>query len=375
MAALRSGGNHTVMIPCANPHAQYLAHKDEIDAAISAVLNSGRYILGQEVAAFEKEFGTFLGIEYVLGVGSGTEAIHMALAAGGICRGDEVVTVSHTAVATVAAVELAGATPVLVDIDPETYTMDPRAFEKAITRKTKAVLVVHLYGHPAAMNEICTIAKENKILVIEDCAQAHGARIGGKRVGTFGDIACFSFYPTKNLGALGDGGALATRHAKLHEKSKLLREYGWAERFVSQIPGWNSRLDELQAAVLRIKLRYLDQNNRFRQKIAQQYTEGLAESGLLLPRVRDGFEHVYHLYVARCRKRDEAIQKLKEKGIGAAIHYPLPVHRQSAYLKLSTSKLPQTEKATAEILSLPMYPELTISEIEQVVQMTKEAIA
>jgi dTDP-4-amino-4,6-dideoxygalactose transaminase len=352
------------LIPCANPKAQYLAHKQEIDDAVNRVLESGYYILGNEVRAFEEEFAAYLGVNHAVGVGNGTEALHLALVACGIGHGDEVATVSHTAVATVAAIELAGARPVFVDIDPVTYNLDPGFLKKAITSKTKAVIPVHLYGHPAPMEEILAIARDYSLCVIEDCAQAHGATYRGKRVGSFGDMACFSFYPTKNLGALGDGGMVVTNDEKLAENSRLLREYGWKDRYVSHIPGWNTRLDEIQAAILRVKLNYIDTDNAVRARLAKSYCEGLtgASSSLVLPTAREGAMHVYHLFVIRVLDRGSLLNFLGEKGIGAAIHYPVPVHQQPAYDGFS-GELPQTEHVTKEILSLPMYPELTKDEI------------
>ena len=361
------------MIPCANPKAQYLAHKQEIDDAVRRVLESGWYILGDEVRAFEEEFAAYLGVSHSVGVGSGTEALHLALVACGIGHGDEVVTVSHTAVATVAAIELAGAKPVFVDIDPVTYTIDPDLLEKGITSKTKAIIPVHLYGHPAPMEDILAIAREYGLCVIEDCAQAHGATYRDKRVGSFGDMACFSFYPTKNLGALGDGGAVVTSDPELAEKARLLREYGWAERYVSHTPGWNSRLDELQAAILRVKLNYIDTDNAVRARLAESYCEGLTRVSLVLPTAREGSMHVYHLFVIRVRDRDGLLNFLGKKGIGAAIHYPVPVHQQPAYDGFG-GELPQTESVGKEILSLPMYPELTKDQIAEICSVIKSAL-
>jgi dTDP-4-amino-4,6-dideoxygalactose transaminase len=248
------------MILCGNPKAQYLARRDEIDAALKRVLESGWYILGEEVKAFEEEFASYIGVSYGVGVGSGTEAIHLALVACGIGQGDEVITVSHTATATVAAIELAGATPVFVDIEPDFYTMDPAKLDAAITSRTKAIIPVHIYGQPADMDPILEVAKKHNLRLIEDCAQAHGAIYRGKRVGSLGDVGCFSFYPTKNLGAIGDGGMLVTNNIELAQKARLLREYGWTERDVSQFAGWNTRLDEVQAAILRVI--YVRQNAR-----------------------------------------------------------------------------------------------------------------
>lgn len=356
------------MILCGNPLAQYQAHKTEIDEVVAKVLNSGRYILGEEVNAFEKEFAEYIGVDYGIGVGSGTEALHLALVSCGIGRGDEVITVSHTAVATVSAIELAGAKPVFCDIDPESYTLDSAKLSTLISGKTKAVIPVHIYGQATDLDPILKIARENKLKVIEDCAQAHGATYKGKRVGSFGDLACFSFYPTKNLGAIGDGGMVVTSDAKLAERCRLLREYGWAERYVSHIAGWNTRLDELQAAILRVKLKHLEEDNHKRNKIARIYNNVLAGTELVLPIVRPGCGHVYHLYVVRAKRRDELQKFLKEREIGVLIHYPVPVHLQPAYKELAgPGSLPVTEKAAAEVLSLPIYPELGTKEVKVVI--------
>jgi dTDP-4-amino-4,6-dideoxygalactose transaminase len=277
-------------------------------------------------------------------------------------------------VATVAAIELAGAKPVFVDIEPVTYTMDPDLLKKGITSKTKAIIPVHLYGHPAPMEDIQTIAREYGLCVIEDCAQAHGATYQGKRVGSFGDMACFSFYPTKNLGALGDGGAVVTSDDQLAEKARLLREYGWAERYVSHIPGWNSRLDEVQAAILRVKLKHLDSDNSNRIKLAKLYSQGLFETDVALPMVQKGAGHVYHLHVIRVKERGSLQTYLYSKDIGAAVHYPVPVHLQPAYEKSAVS-LPHTEIAAREVLSLPMYPELTESLVQFVIDSIKEHLS
>jgi dTDP-4-amino-4,6-dideoxygalactose transaminase len=374
MAGLRTRGEDLQLIPCANPKAQYLAYKQEIDDAVRRVLESGWYILGNEVRAFEEEFAAYLGVSHSVGVGSGTEALHLALVACGIGHGDEVVTVSHTAVATVAAIELAGAKPVFVDIDTVTYAMDPDLLEKGITSKTKAVIPVHLYGHPAPMENILAIARDYGLCVIEDCAQAHGATYRGKRVGSFGDMACFSFYPTKNLGALGDGGAVVTSDPELAEKARLLREYGWAERYVSHIPGWNTRLDEIQAAILRVKLKHLDSYNSNRIRLAKLYSEGLFETDIVLPTVQKGAVHVYHLHVIRVKERDFLQTYLRSKDIGVMVHYPVPVHLQPAYEKIAVS-LPNSEKAAREVLSLPMYPELTESQVQFVIDSIKEYLS
>lgn len=362
------------MILCGNPRAQYVAHKDEIDAAILGVMDKGWFVLGDEVRAFESEFAAYIGVAHGVGVGSGTEALHLAIASCGIGVGDEVITVAHTAVATVAAIELSGATPVVVDIEPDYYTLDPAKLEAAIGPRTKAVVPVHLYGQAADLSPIMEIARRRGLRVIEDCAQAHGAMYQGRRVGACGDMACFSFYPTKNLGALGDGGMVVTNDPELADRARLLREYGWAERNVSSVPGWNSRLDELQAAVLRIKLRHLDRDNGNRQELALFYDRALSEYQLMPPSVRAEATHVYHLYVVRCSDRDGLRDFLHSRRIGALIHYPVPVHLQPAYrCRLRGSDhLPETESAAREVLSLPMYPELTRAEADQVVTTVRE---
>ncbi|MFH1288574.1 MAG: DegT/DnrJ/EryC1/StrS family aminotransferase [bacterium] len=361
------------MILCANPLPQYISHKDEINDAISRVLNKGWYINGEEVKLFEKEFAEYTGVSRGIGVGSGTEAIHIALAACGIMPGDEVITVSHTAGATVSAIELAGGIPVFVDIDPEYYTLDPAKLESVITEKTKAIIPVHIYGHSVDLDPVMKIAGKYNLKVIEDCAQAHGALYKGKRVGSYGDMACFSFYPTKNLGAVGDAGMVVTNNSDLAEKAGLLREYGWEERYVSKISGWNSRLDEIQAAILRVKLRYLDDDNAKRVKLARMYDKGLEGlNGISIPQKCKNSTHVYHLYVIRTEKRDKLREYLKANGIGALIHYPVPVHLQPAYeLSEKNRDLLNTEKIAMEILSLPIYPEISEAEVNKVIDTIK----
>ena len=357
------------MILCGNPRAQYESHRAAIDEAIRRVLESGRYILGEEVSAFEREFAEYVGVRDAIGVGSGTEALHLALVACGVGPGDEVITVAHTAVATVAAIELCGATPVFVDIEPDYFTLDPNQLENAITSRTRATIPVHLYGQAADLHAVISIARQHGISVIEDCSQAHGAIYRDKRVGSWGDAACFSFYPTKNLGAIGDGGAVVTNDPLLAEKLRSLREYGWSsERNISNVCGWNSRLDELQAAILRVKLRFLDADNERRQNIACLYDGLLRDSDLVLPRRRAEATHVFHLYVVRSEDRDELFARLRAEDIGALVHYPVPVHLQPAYLNRlrGSERLAHTERAAKEILSLPIYPELSEAEIEKI---------
>lgn len=356
------------MIPVFDLKRQYASIRDEVGVALSRVFEKGYFILGEEVEAFEQEFAKYCEVGYAVGVGSGTEALHLALLACGVGAGDEVITVSHTAVATVAAIELTGARPVFVDIDPIRYTLDPARLETAITPHTRAIIPVHLYGCPADLMPILHIAQQYGLFVVEDCAQAHGAVYRGKRVGAWGHIAAFSFYPTKNLGAYGDGGAVITNDPGLAEKVRLLREYGWQQRYISSLKGLNSRLDELQAAVLRVKLCHLDTWNQRRRRLARLYTERLEGSSVVLPAEPEGCTHVYHLYVVRHPRRDALQVALRERGIGTAVHYPLPVHLQPAYhdLGYTAGSLPMTETVAHEVLSLPLYPELQEGEVVEV---------
>ncbi|MGB5962237.1 MAG: DegT/DnrJ/EryC1/StrS family aminotransferase [Coleofasciculaceae cyanobacterium] len=360
----------------ADPKANYLAHKEEIDQAIRRVLDSGWYILGQEGKAFEQEFADYLGVSHGVGVGNGTDALEVALRACGVGAGDAVITVSHTVVATVAAIELVGAMPVLVDIEPKTFTLDPSRLEDTIKQhqgsRIKAIIPVHLYGHPADMPAIMEIARRHDLYVIEDCAQSHGAAIKGRKTGAWGDLAAFSFYPTKNLGALGDGGAVVTNNAELGQKLRLIREYGWQRRYISEMPGMNTRLDEIQAAVLRVKLQYLAQENNQRRQLGQVYNSCLADTPLVLPEVSDDVESVYHQYVVKSAQRDNLRDFLKDHAVGTLIHYPVPVHRQPAYqerVAIGSGGLPETEKAVGEILSLPMYPQMINAQAQQVADL------
>ncbi|MGH7899837.1 MAG: DegT/DnrJ/EryC1/StrS family aminotransferase, partial [Candidatus Binatia bacterium] len=314
-----------------------------------------------------------LDVGFAVGVGSGTDAVALALRACGIGRGDEVITVSHTALATVAAIEMTGAVPVLVDVDALTLTIAPGEIEKEIGPRTKAIVPVHLYGHPAAMGEIREIAARRHVKVVEDCAQAQGAAIEGRKVGSLGDAAAFSFYPTKNLGALGDGGLVATNDPEIAARVRRLREYGWDSQRTCQEPGVNSRLDELQAAILRVKLRSLDDDNEKRRRIAELYRRALASSGLVLPAESAGVRHVYHLYVVRAPDRDRLAEHLASRGIGSAVHYPLPVHLQPAYRDRHRDlRLPVTERVAREVLSLPIFPELLEAEVQAVIDAVKE---
>jgi dTDP-4-amino-4,6-dideoxygalactose transaminase len=364
-----------VAVPQADPGAGYRALQGEIDAAVGRALQSGWYILGEEVAAFEREFAGWLGTARSIGCGNGTDAIALALRALGIGPGMAVATVSHTAVATVAAIEMVGAVPVLLDIDPDFYTMDPGELAEVIKSPVagvppiRAVIPVHLYGQPADLFPIMAACAGASVVVVEDCAQAHGAMLGGKRVGTLGRISAFSLYPTKNLGALGDGGVVATNDAGLADEVAALRQYGWKSRYVSDEVGVNSRLDELQAAILRVKLRHLDRQNARRQEIAAAYDAALIGTSIRPPARRADATHVFHLYVIRVKQRAAVQEKLRAMGIGTAVHYPVPVHRQPAYLgrvALGPSACRASEVAAEEVLSLPIFPQMTDQQVERV---------
>ena len=360
------------MIPFFDLTKQYESIKSEIDETTARVLKGGWYILGPEVKAFEQEFADYVGVKHCSGVGSGTEALHLALLALGVEEGDEVITVTNTAVATVAAIELTGARAVLVDVRPDTMLMDTDKLASAITSRTKVIIPVHLFGQSVDLDPILEISRAKKIFVLEDCAQAHGATYHGKRVGSYGDIAAFSFYPTKNLGAYGDGGAIVSNNSELIERANLLRQYGWRERYTSDIKGMNSRLDELQAAVLRVKLRHLDSWNAARRERAALYTELV--HGVTLPREMPYGESVYHLYVVQTPKRDALVTYLKERGIGTMIQYPHAIHLQPAYTNLGyrEGSLPVSERLAREIVSLPLYPELSMDDVKMIAKAVNE---
>jgi dTDP-4-amino-4,6-dideoxygalactose transaminase len=344
----------------ANPRAGYLAYKAEIDAAIQSVLTAPHYILGPAVENFETSFARFIGVAHGVGVNSGTDALHLALTGLGIGQGDEVITVSHTSVATVAAIEMSGAKPVLVDVELPWFTIDPNAAASAIGPRTRAIIAVHLYGQPADLTGLQALCGRHGLALIEDCAQCHGATWQGRPAGCFGAAACFSFYPSKNLGAVGDGGMVLTNDAALAEKIRMLRQYGWQQPQISLMPGWNSRLGPLQAAILDVKLRHLPEIIKLRRQIASRYWQALAGLPLILPFDREGSQHAYHLYVARCSTRGSLLEYLVAKGIVAGIHYPAPVHSQPAYAgRLEMYSLTNTETIASQILSLPLYPELT----------------
>jgi len=362
------------MIPFNNLKPLHTQLADELAAATQRVLNSGWFILGPEVEAFEAAFAAYHDVAHAVGVASGTDALELTLRAASIGPGDEVITVSHTAVATVCAIERAGATPVLVDVDPDTYTMNPAAAEAAITPRTKAIIPVHLYGHPADLSALVDLAARHHLLLIEDCAQAHGARYDGKLVGTFGQMAAFSFYPTKNLGALGDGGAVITNDAQYAARLKSLRNYGQASRYEHVERGINSRLDEMQAALLAVKLKHLDEHNAERRNLAARYAQQLKD--VTLPVERANAHHVYHLYVIRHPQRDQLQEALKARGVGTLIHYRIPTHRQAAYADLGyrPGSLPVTEQITSEILSLPMYIGLTTDDIDRIAAAVADSL-
>jgi dTDP-4-amino-4,6-dideoxygalactose transaminase len=359
------------MILCANPAAQFGSYQKEIEAAISRVLLSNRYILGPEVEGLEREFAEFIGTRQAVGVANGTDALELALRALTIGPGDEVITVSHTAVATVAAIEAAGAIPVLVDVDPQSYTLDSTQLGSVLTSRTRAVIAVHLYGQAADLDAIDAFCQLHKLALIEDASQAHGATWRGKRLGSIGNIGCFSCYPTKNLGAIGDAGLITTNDDLLAQRIRMLREYGWQQRYVSDLPGRNSRLDELQAAILRIKLRHLDANNAKRCALAAKYTSALKAAKLDLPETRPGAQHVFHLYVVRTARRQDLIDHLKSHDIHPGIHYPVPVHRQAAYYgrTRTASSMSVTEALAADVLSLPIYPELELRQVALVAEV------
>jgi len=354
------------MILCANPSAQFQSYQAEIEAAVLKVLRGSRYILGTEVEALEEEFARYIGTKAAIGVANGTDALELALRALDIGPGDEVITVSHTAVATVAAIEASGATPVLVDVDPDFFTLQATQLQEVVTFRTRAVVAVHLYGQAADLDAISDFCSQNNLELIEDVSQAHGATWKGRRLGSIGRIACFSCYPTKNLGAIGDAGLITTNDPLLASKVRMAREYGWRERYVSESVGRNSRLDELQAAILRVKLRHLDSDNDKRRKIANRYDALLVCTPLLLPVYRQEASHVFHLYVVRVPRRQQLLEHLKVQGVHAGVHYPSPVHLQPGYKGRirSATTMGVTERLASEVLSLPIYPELRSEQVE-----------
>ena len=355
-----------VRVPFLDLKAQYRSIKPEIDAAIGRVLETTQFVLGDEVAGFEREFAAYSGAAQGVAVNSGTSALHLAMLAAGIGPGDEVITVPNTFVATVAAVKYTGARPVLVDIDPVRYTMDPARVEAAITPRTKALLPVHLYGQPADMDPILEIGRRRGLVVIEDAAQAHGARYKGRPVGSLGDLACFSFYPGKNLGAYGEGGIVVTSNEEYAKKIRMLRDWGQDRKYHHVLAGYNYRMEGMQGAILRVKLHHLEKWTEARRAHAARYRELLADCGVGIPSEAPGARHVWHVYAVRTPERDALMKALGEQGIQTGIHYPIPVHFQPAYADPAYGRgsFPLAEKAADEVTSLPMFPELTEEQLQ-----------
>ena len=358
------------MIPFVDLKAQYASIKPEIDTAIARVLESCEFTLGSEVAAFEEEFAAYCQAQYAIGVNTGTSALHLALLAAGVGPGDEVITVPFTFVATVSAICYTGATPMFVDIDPQSFTIDPEAIEAAITPRTKAIIPVHLYGQPADMDPIVAIAKRYGLIVIEDAAQAHGAAYKGRRSGSLGDLGCFSFYPGKNLGACGEGGMVVTGNARYARTIRMLRDWGAERKYHHMLKGYNYRLEGIQGAVLRVKLRYLEEWTEARRGAAARYDRLFAGSGVSTPRAMPYARHVYHIYAIRTQRRAAWQEALQAEKIQTGVHYPLPVHLLPAFADLGyrVGQFPHSEQAANEVLSLPMYPELTVKQSEAVSQ-------
>jgi len=366
-----------VQVPYLDLKAQYRSIKPEIDAAVARVLDTCQFVLGAEVAGFEQDFAAYCGAAECIALNSGTSALHLALLAAGVGNGDEVITVPFTFVASVAAVLYAGARPVLVDIDPRTFTMDPSAIEAAITPRTKAILPVHLYGQPADMDPIMEVALRHGLVVIEDAAQAHGAKYKGRSIGSVADITCFSFYPTKNLGAYGEGGAVTTNNAEYARTIRMLRDWGQGGKYHHVLRGYNYRMEGLQGAILRVKLRHLEEWTAARRKVAGKYDRLLANCGVELPVAMPWARHVYHLYTLRSEDRDGLQAALLAEGIQTAVHYAVPAHLQPAYADLGYGEgaFPESEAAASQVLSLPIYPELSEQAVASVAGAVKRALA
>lgn len=362
------------MIPFMDLKAQYRSIKPEVDAAVLGVLESSQFVLGSAVAAFEGVFAKYCGAEFAVGVSSGTSALHLALLAAGIGRGDEVITTPFTFVATVSAVDYAGAKPVFVDIDPSSLNLDPARVEAAITPRTKAILPVHLHGRPADLDPILEVARRRKLLVIEDAAQAHGAEYAGRRVGGIGDLGCFSFYPGKNLGAYGEGGAVTTNNPEYAKKVRMLRDWGSEKKYHHDLKGYNYRLEGIQGAVLGVKMKYIESWTDARRRHAARYDELLADTAYRPPVAPARLRHVYHVYAIRHPRRDGLMAHLSARGIGTGIHYPIPVHLQRCFAELGhkPGDFPHAERAASETLSLPMFAELTAEQQDTVVGAVKE---
>lgn len=363
-------------VPFLDLRAPYLELKQEIDEATARVLDSGWYLLGKEAAAFEKDFSAYVGVDHCVGVGNGLDALHLAMRALGVREGDEVLVPSNTYIATWLAVSYAGATPIAVEPDPRTYNIDPAQIERSITPRTRGIIPVHLYGQPADMDGIKEVANAHKLWILEDAAQGHGARYKGKRVGSLADVAAWSFYPGKNLGAFGDAGAVTTNDSEIADRVRTLRNYGSRIKYFNEVQGFNSRLDEIQAATLRVKLKYLDEWNERRLTIAAYYREQLSQTNLVLPVVPEWAEAVFHLFVVRSVNRDELRSRLEEAGIHTLIHYPVPPHLQAAYSNLGFAKgaFPISEKIHEEVLSLPIGPHLSESQAKAVVDAVRESL-
>lgn len=362
-------------VPFGNLKQNFLLNKAAIDSAISDVLNSGWFVLGQIGKKFEGSFANYCNAAFGIGVGSGTEALHLALLSCGIESGDEVITVANTCVPTITAITLAGGIPILVDIDPLTYTMDSTKIEERITKKTKVILPVHLYGQCADMDPILAIARKHGLKIVEDCAQAHGAKYHGQMAGTFGDAGCYSFYPSKNLGAYGDAGMVITNSPEIAEFVRMARNYGEKQRYHHSIKGLNSRLDEIQAAVLMAKLPLLNKANERRRNMALHYHKAFSNfNKIVCPTESAGRHHIYHLYVVQVSYRESFQSFLKERGITTLIHYPVPIHRQEAYHECyaQTNYLSKTDELASRIVSLPIYPEMTDGQVEHVIEAVNE---
>jgi dTDP-4-amino-4,6-dideoxygalactose transaminase len=364
------------VIPYLDLKAQYRCIKSEIDEAVARVLESGQFTLGDEVTAFEREFAEYSGGGEAIGVNSGTSALHVALLAAGVGQGDEVITTPFSFAATAAAVLYCGATPVFADIDAATFNLDPSKVEAAISPRTKAILPVHLYGQPAEMDPILAIARKRGIAVIEDAAQAHGAEYRGRRVGSLADMACFSFYPTKNLGAYGEAGAVVTANPEYARTIRLLRNWG-GPRYQHDIRGYNYRMENLNGAMLRVKLRHLERWTESRRALAARYDLLLAETGVTIPRALPHVRHVYHAYTIRTPERDRMAKELAAAGVQSGVHYPKPIHLQPAYrdARFPEGSLPEAEEAAREVLSLPIYPELTPQQVETVAAAVKDIVS
>jgi dTDP-4-amino-4,6-dideoxygalactose transaminase len=367
-----------MQVPFLDLKSHHAPMLNEINGAIRDVIESNAFAGGPFVERFEEDFADYCNSSYAIGLGSGTEALWLTLLALGVGPGDDVITVPNTFMATAEAITYCGARPVFVDVDEHTYTLDPGALQNAVTARTKAIIPVHLFGQPADMDSILQFARHRGLFVIEDACQAHGAKYKGRRTGTLGDAACFSFYPGKNLGAFGEAGAVVTDNTELQEKIRILRDHGQVRKYHHTMVGWNCRMDGIQAAVLRVKLRYLEKGNQLRRSHAAHYDQALGDlEEVVTPAHAADVQHVYHVYAIRVQERDEVIRLLDQKGIGSGVHYPIPVHLQEAYGSLGYARgdFPIAERCAGEFISLPMFPELTSAQLEIVIQGVKEAVS